>query len=296
MKSESLKFQSKSTSVLPGVSIITPTWNRVKSIKFCLESVSRLNPAPLEHLVVDNCSDDGTEEVVRDYARRASYPVHYIREKDRGMYDAQNKGVRASKGTALMIMNDDDEFHQPDILEKLSLIQRQTNADIVFGDLLFLNPETGKRTYRANNQMNRWTLVQKGIAQQAILYTREAFEKVGLFDDSYRIAGDYEWLLRGLITHRISAAYYPFPVALFRLGGISNSSDSRDSSRNERQRVILSYYTSEEAKRAGRYRKTWRKFPFATMLCDRFYQIRLNIQKVKIRGDKVRRVPRSIFD
>jgi len=102
------------------VSIVTPTWNRAATLKRTLESIESQTLTPFRHVIVDNLSDDETSDLVCDYKKRAAYEVVHLCERDRGIYDAMNKGANAAGGEALYFLNDDDRLLAPDSLELLA--------------------------------------------------------------------------------------------------------------------------------------------------------------------------------
>ncbi|MDX1951813.1 MAG: glycosyltransferase, partial [Verrucomicrobiota bacterium] len=157
------------------VTVITPTFNRSSELKEALASVLKQSLPPKEHIICDNCSEDETEAVVKAYADEAPYRVIYKRERDTGIYQAMNRGLATANGEFLFILNDDDQFHGPTVLDRFSACLSGSGAEFIFGDTVWLDRNTGEKKYRRHNQMNRLTLVQKGISQQAILYRKSAF-------------------------------------------------------------------------------------------------------------------------
>ena len=266
------------------ISVITPTFNRASTLPRALESVLAQSFAPVEHLIMDNRSSDATSSVVADYARRAPYPVIHLCEQDTGMYDALNRGIARATGDAIYILNDDDAIADAGVFRFLSACMEQTAADVVYGDIFWLNQESRKQTLRRNNQINKLTLVHKGINQQAILHRTTVYQRCGVYDQGYRIAGDYEWLLRAFLKNDISATYLRHPVAVCSLGGLSNAEQWRQRASEERQRAIQTWYSEREIARARAYRKFYRKLPLGTLLFQLFQPLTLRIRTVRVSG------------
>ena len=248
------------------ISIVTPTWNRADDLARMFDSVAKQCPPPAEHIVVDNLSSDATESVVQAYASRVSYPVIHRREADCGIYDAMNQGAQIATGDALYFLNDDDSLLAHDSLKTLALGLQNGRADFVFADVLVVDPATGSSKLRSHRQVNRFTMAEKSICQQATLYSRSILEKVGPFDSTLRAAADYDWILKAFIQHAARAAYLRFPVARFSIGGISSSESNRAAFESEMQSVRLRYYDETDLARAKRFRRTWRKFPWGLSL------------------------------
>jgi len=243
-------------------SIITPTWNRAHVLPRMLASVESQVPLPCEHILMDNMSSDSTEQVLRDYSARAPYPVHHVRATDTGIYDAMNKGAALARGEALYFLNDDDTLLASDSLYTMAALLQSTRSDFVFADVMVIDPATHTSRRRSHRQVNRHTLAEKSICQQAMLFGAEAFRRYGNFDASLRAAADYDWVLRTLLTKRAKAAYLAHAVAGFYLGGISNDVQHKAVFDAEMQSVRSRYYTPADQSLARRYRRTWRKVPY----------------------------------
>lgn len=268
------------------ISVLTPTFNRARTLARTVASVVAQSHAPIEHILLDNLSTDTTADVVADYARRAAYPVVYIRERDTGMYDALNKGIARATGEAIYILNDDDTLADVGVFRLLAACMEQTAADVVYGDIFWLDQDSGKQTLRRNNQINKLTLVSKGINQQAMLHRATVYQRCGLYDQGYRIAGDYEWLLRVFLKNNIPATYLRHSVAVCSLGGLSNAAQWRQRASEERQRAIQKWYSEREIARSKAYRKFYRKLPFGTLLFQLFQPLTLRIRTVRVSGGR----------
>lgn len=269
------------------ISIVTPTWNRAERLRSSLDSVAGQSTPPWEHVVVDNMSTDGTAELVSEYARTASYPVRHLREADGGIYQAMNKGIAQTSGEILHFLNDDDMLHDPEVLSMMERGLEYTDADIIFGDVVLLEEgHKNQHSYRRHRQVNRLTLVERTITQQAIFYRRAVFEMCGDFDPRLRIAADHEWLLRAFLRHGIRGIYLKRPVAVFRTGGVSNDSASAEAHRRERQGVTSRYFTPREIAAARLFRSVLRKVPFGATILHHFVPLRLNIQTVCAKNNR----------
>lgn len=248
------------------ISVITPTWNRAEALPRMLASVEAQDPKPLEHIIVDNRSTDATATIVREYARRARYRVAHVTEGDCGIYDAMNQGARAAKGDALYFLNDDDSLASAKALGTLASALARCDADFAFGDVLVVDPQRGTSSVRYHRQMNRFTLAEKSICQQATIYSRRVIDQVGPFDALLRAAGDYDWMMRAFLQHGAKAVYLRYVVAHFSLGGISSSETHRDAFEAEMQSVRSRYLSDVDLERAKRFRRVWRKCPFGLQL------------------------------
>lgn len=278
------------------ISIVTPTWNRAKMLRSCLDSVKSQNTPPCEHIIVDNLSTDGTTEVITNYAAGVSYPVRHVREKDGGIYQAMNKGVHLVAGEALHFLNDDDMLHAEDVLQMMGRCLSRYHVDIAFGDVILLSGAPLAHNHRRHRQVNRLTLVERTITQQAVFYRRSVFDRCGVFDAHLRIAADHEWLLRAFLLHGIKAAYVKRPVALFRTGGVSNDMQTREAHRLEREKITANYFTKREIRAARLYRGVFRKIPFGATMLGLFIPMRLDVKNLRVRKKRFLTDPVAWFD
>jgi len=249
------------------VSIVTPTWNRAATLERTIQSVESQSMPPFRHVIVNNLSEDATPELVDRYKQRAPYEVIHVRERDTGIYDAMNKGAKVAGGDALYFLNDDDQLFDSESLGLLVKCLSLVPAGVAFGDVQVQDPAKGTSTIRNHRQVNRLTLAEKSICQQATIYSRRAIEAVGPFDDSLRAAGDYDWMIRALVRQAIPAIHVRRMVAMFAAGGISSDPAHATEFREEMNMVANRYFTPEIRARALRYRRFWRKFPWGLALC-----------------------------
>ncbi len=184
---------------LPTITVVTPCLNAAATLPEALESVREQGYPRLEHVVVDGGSTDGTLELLE-----AAPGVRYVSEPDRGLYHAMNKGVRMATGEVIGWLNADDRY-RPGALEAVGrAFARDPEARWATGRCRIVDGE-GREIRRwvtayKNAFLRRWSfplyLTQNFVSAPATFMRREAFEAVGLFDESYRISGDYDLYLR----------------------------------------------------------------------------------------------------
>jgi Glycosyl transferase family 2 len=186
----------------PLVSIITPVLNRVETMGACLASIARQTYRPIEHIVVDGGSTDGTLDLLREY--RASYPFHWVSEPDNGMYEAINKGIAISGGEVLAYLNSDD-LYLPWSVEVAVRALQQPGVELIYGDLGILRGERNSKLRRFNIQfkpdfnLRHYSFVAT-IGQPTVFWRRSLTERIGLFDTGYRLIGDCEYWLRAALS------------------------------------------------------------------------------------------------
>ncbi len=208
------------------VSIITATWNSGATIRDTIESVLRQTYPDIEHIIVDGASSDTTMDIVKEYELRYNGRLHYISEKDNGIYDAMNKGIAMSTGDVIGILNSDDFYTSDDVVKRVEEELRLSDVDAVYGDVHYVNGENLSRCVRYySSKPFRRSFMRFGFmpAHPSFYCRRDVYLKFGFFDTSYRVAADFEHLLRLLFVNRIKAAYLPMDFVTMRTGGASTS-------------------------------------------------------------------------
>ena len=203
------------------ISIITAVRNAEHTIGSALESVARQTYPDIEHIVVDGLSTDGTMDVVRANSARVAKVVS---ERDSGIYDAFNKGLRLATGEVVAFLNADDAYTAPDIVQSVHDAFERTQASAVFGDVEFVRPEaSGKvvRHYSSRSFSARRLRYGWMPAHPSLFLRRRLFEQFGGFDASFRIAGDFELVARLFGREHIDFEYLPRVFVRMHIGGAS---------------------------------------------------------------------------
>ena len=209
------------------ISIITAVYNREFTVAQAIKSVAKQNYAQVEHLIVDGASSDGT---MREVQKLAHPDMRVISEPDQGIYDALNKGVRNATGDVVGLMHSDDFFAHDQVLETVADAFELTGADAVYGDLDYVAANDTSRVIRhwKSKDFAPRSLAQGWMPPHPTLFVRrEAMMRLGLYDISYRIAADYEAILRWFGKGNLKATYVPQVLVKMRVGGESNRSFER---------------------------------------------------------------------
>jgi GT2 family glycosyltransferase len=219
----------------PAVSIVTIVLNAAPTLERTIASVQAQSFSSIEHVLVDGGSTDGSLDIIRRMARPQDY---WISEKDRGISDAFNKGVALARGRHVLILNADD-WLSPDQIARAMAALQSSGADFVFGDLIFYEGERplfryGGDPHYANVIRRRWP----SVGHPTLLASRGCFERIGLFDPSYRNAMDYDWLLR-LHCAGARGVYCPDVVGHMTHDGVSNLQFSRTI--EEVRRIVVAH-------------------------------------------------------
>lgn len=198
------------------ISIITACLNAVKTIEQTLQSVLNQDYPNLEYIIIDGGSTDGTLEIINKYRERLAV---VISEPDNGIYDAFNKGLKHATGDIIGILNADD-FYAPWAIQTIADVYVEApNADVFYGNVVVVDEQNAQwKIYPLGSPENLNTGMS--LSHPATFVTRKAYEKYGIFDDYYRIAADWDLMLR---FKSLGAVFYPVNKVLtaFRNSGIS---------------------------------------------------------------------------
>jgi glycosyltransferase involved in cell wall biosynthesis len=178
----------------------------------------------MEHLVVDGGSNDGTLDIIRAYDGRIS---KWISEPDKGIYDAMNKGIRLSSGDVIGFLQSDDVYAHERVVENVEEAFRRFEVDSVYGDLQYVHKRDLNKVvrnwkasvYREGRFKSGWM-----PPHPTFFVKRMVYDRFGYFNTNFRIAADYELMLRFLEKHKISTHYIPEVLVKMRVGGASNGS------------------------------------------------------------------------
>lgn len=204
------------------VSIITVTYNSAKTLQRTLDSVKEQTYKDIEHILVDGASTDGTLDII--HANEKSI-ARYVSEPDEGIYDAINKGIKMATGSIIGILNSDDVLSNEFVIEQIVRTMRREKADIVYGDLVYVDREDGDKIVRywRSNKFKRRQLYFGWMPPHPTMYVRrQVYEDCGLYSTALRISADYDLMLRVFSRDRYKKAYIPQVLIRMAMGGISN--------------------------------------------------------------------------
>lgn len=208
------------------ISVITATYNSGRTIGDTLESVLRQTYSDVELIVVDGASRDDTMDVVRRYEPRFGGRLRWTSEPDRGIYDAMNKGIARATGDVVGILNSDDFYTSDTVLERVAEAMAGGDIDAVYGDIHYVSDTDLHKCVRYySSRPFRRGLMRLGFmpAHPSFYCRREVYERCGTFDTTYRVAADFENLLRLIYVNHIKTRYLPVDFVTMRTGGASTS-------------------------------------------------------------------------
>lgn len=206
-------------------SLITVSYNSAFTLEDTLNSVLSQNYPNIEYLIIDGGSTDGTLEIIKKYEVRFKGKLRWISERDKGLYDAMNKGINMATGDVVGFLNSDDFFSFPNVLSS-QMACFTKGVDAVYGDVKYVqrkNPSKLVRYY-SSATFKRWKMRMGYMPAHPTFYCRKkVYQRYGNFNLHYRVAADFECLLRLIYVYQIKTIYNPMEIVTMRTGGASNN-------------------------------------------------------------------------
>lgn len=206
------------------VSIVTVSYNSSKTIRDTITSVNSQTHPSIEHIFIDGASTDDTLEIIKTTSHRQNIIVS---EKDSGIYNAMNKGIRHSSGDIIGFLHSDDIFHSEEVISDLVNKIQDENLDGVYGDLQYVDKVNPNKIIRSWKSCQfKQNLLRKGWmpAHPTLFLKREIYLKHGVFNTTFKISADYDFILRIFKDQNLKSGYLPKIVTKMRVGGASNRS------------------------------------------------------------------------
>ena len=204
------------------ISIVTVVYNGEATIAEAVESVLMQDHKDLEYIVIDGGSKDGTMAILERYRDRIAVLVS---ERDKGIYDAMNKGLARATGDVVGILNADDLYAGPSVISEVAAVFAQQDPDCLFADLTFFRTEAPDKVVRFYSgkgfQLSRFEYGDMP-PHPTFFVKRSLYKQWGVFDDSYRICADFELMLRFMYKHKAKWIYLPKVLVRMRTGGASD--------------------------------------------------------------------------
>lgn len=203
------------------VSIITVCYNSSKTIEKTFQSVKNQTYTNIEYIVVDGKSTDTTLDIITNYKEVIT---KYISEKDKGLYDAMNKGIAMATGDIVGILNSDDVFYSNTIIEEVANFHNKNSIEASVGNIIqFNNKGKTVRRYIAKNWNPEKLKIGFMPAHPAIFFNRELFKKFGDYHLDFIIGADYELITRFFLKNKISWKFSNITTTAMLVGGVSSS-------------------------------------------------------------------------
>lgn len=206
------------------ISVITVTWNSAATVADTLASVNAQTHPDVEQIIVDGGSTDATLAIVKAEGKRVGTVVS---ERDKGIYDAMNKGLKLARGDVIGLLNSDDFLASPEVLSTIAEAFADPAIDAVYGDLCYVRQHDTSQVVRywRSGPFRPGAFARGWAPPHPTFYVRrELYERFGGFDLVYSLAADFELMVRFLEVHHVRVRYLPQVLVSMRMGGASNKS------------------------------------------------------------------------
>lgn len=203
----------------PLVSVVTVCLNSARTIRRTIESVLGQSYSPIEYIIIDGVSTDGTLDIIREYGNRIAVVVS---EKDAGISDAFSKGIARARGEFVQLLNADDWLPADKIEKSVAVLNANPTVVYVFGDIVQHGDDGSERVVKGDSAYKRKIdLTMTRMNHPTMLVRRTAYEQYGAFHKEWKVSMDYDWILR---LHKAgeTGIYSPDVCVNMNLGGVSD--------------------------------------------------------------------------
>lgn len=209
------------------ISLITATYNSAETVRDTLQSVLNQTFKDIDYIIIDGNSKDNTMDIVKEFEPKFEGRLRWVSEKDKGIYDAMNKGVRMAQGDIVGILNSDDFFASNDVLEKVNAAFIENPAiDGVYADVRYVDWNDTGKTVRmfSGKDFTREKLCWGKMPPHPSFYVkRECYDKFGLYSLDYPICADYDMFVKMIWIGNINTLYINDVFVNMRSGGTSSN-------------------------------------------------------------------------
>ncbi len=206
------------------ISIITVSYNSVKTIEDTIKSVLFQTYPDIEYIIIDGGSIDGTVKIINKYRDRIA---KFVSESDKGLFDALNKGIKAATGGIVGVLHSDDLYADEKTIETVAGAMMKENADVCWGDVIYVDRDDTKKIIRywKSSPYKKGKFKRGWMPPHPVFFAkRKLFEKYGYYKLEMRMAADYELMLRFIEIGGAKSCYLPRILMKMRTGGVSDRS------------------------------------------------------------------------
>ena len=226
---------------MPLISIITVNYNNREGLEKTIHSVKSQSFQDFEYIVVDGASSDGSAELLKEHTDRINIGIS---ERDSGVYNAMNKGIRVSSGDYLLFLNSGDFLVDNQVLE--NVLNYKLERDIVYGDMRIRWSENNLSLGKMPQTINSFHLYKDTIWHPVTFIKRDLLIACGLYNENYKLVADYDFFCKAMIQKNAASKYIPVCIAEYNTEGMSSREEYKKIEKAERQKVISSYLTPAE--------------------------------------------------
>lgn len=238
----------------PKISVVTICRNEIKGIQRTLDSVFNQTFKNFEYLVIDGNSSDGTKELIQGQAEKISY---FISEADSGIYNAMNKALKKAQGEYVIFINGGDALASNDVFEKIFNIP-ENSADIIYGDM-WIEQDNKATLGRSPDKVTLGHLFYSTLWHPVSFIKLSLFKNFGHYDETLKIAADYDFFLNAIGKNKVTTQKVNFPVSRFNTKGVGSDPVNRDKVEFERNLSQKKYFSEETISLGKEYKELMEK-------------------------------------
>lgn len=227
------------------LSIITINYNNVDGLKHTLDSIAAQTYHDIEHIIIDGGSTDGSVDAIKEYVSTNphkdsffKHTINWVSEKDNGIYNAMNKGIRKATGAYVQILNSGDILAAPDVIERIiTEVEKAEYPELLYGNMIKKDYTTGKLIGKSGEIAYGLLNYYVGTLNHDCCYfRRDLFNTYGIYDESLKIVSDWKWFVQAIGLGHVKPEYVNIDVTIFDASGISESNLEL---RNKERRQVL---------------------------------------------------------
>ena len=222
---------------MPKLSIITVNLNNRSGLQKTMKSVFAQTFTDYEYIIIDGGSTDGSKELIEKYQNKL---VYWVSEKDKGVYNAMNTGIRNARGDYLLFLNSGDWFYSNEATQTLV---RNSTEDIIYGNI-FVISKTGNWLKDYPLELKFEYFLNDTLPHPASIIKKALFERLGLYNENNKIVSDWEFFMKAIFLHGSSYKHIDSIIVNFDFEGISSKIENAKITQEEKEKVLRKYYSS----------------------------------------------------
>ncbi|NND62536.1 MAG: glycosyltransferase [Flavobacteriaceae bacterium] len=233
---------------MPKISVVTVNYNNAEGLRQTIQSVIEQEQDEVEYIVIDGNSGDGSAAVIREFESNVD---HWISERDKGVYEAMNKGIDMATGDYVLFLNSGDIFYNDNVLNEVAPIL-SGDLDIYYGNLVFSH--SGKDMIREYpKSFDFGYFLERSLPHPGSFIKRSLFDRIFKYSENYRIVSDWEFFICAILKEKVTHRHLDKVISTFELDGMSNDPKNKAFIEEEREQVIRKHFPE----RYSEYKK-WR--------------------------------------
>ncbi len=225
------------------ISIITINYNNRSGLEKTITSVLAQSYVDIEYIIIDGGSQDGSKDLIKKYDAHINY---WVSERDTGIYNAMNKGIKVATGDYLMFINSGDRLYDGNVIERLlNGIKPEMNYELIYGDLKMSYPDGTTFISKSPEEATIETMMTGTLFHPATLIKKKLFNQFGLYDERFKIVSDWAFFFKVIAFYNVKQVYKPLVVAEFFMDGISSKPENRILIDSEKEIVINEMFSQK---------------------------------------------------